>query len=334
MKKILLAVAIAVSAQFSVFAQTYNLVKTTGTYADLTGATPISAAGWDEEQYLVPLGFTFSLGNQTYTDVIVDDNGTILVADIAAQAVKGAIIGFDVDFMDRGISSNPSTINKVTTGTAGSRITKIEWKNAGFYDDASSTSTTFVPFPNDFINFQVWIYEGSNNIEIHFGSSNITPANTSAIFGTTGGAATAIITSITGSGTSATLNGVALQGPAANPTMVPFSNTTTFPSVTGVQTSGTIYTFSTSVSGISKNLNQADLSVYPNPVADVLAIKGLTAKGNVTVKVIDVLGKVVLTENVTAAQNISVNVNNLKKGAYTVEISSEEGRTGKQIIKL
>jgi hypothetical protein len=331
MKKILLAVAIAVSAQFSVFAQTYNFTKTTGTYADLTGATTVSAAGWDEEQYLVPLGFTFSIGNLTYTDVIVDDNGAILVADIANQAVKGGIIAFDVDMMDRGITTNPSTINKVTTGTAGSRITKIEWKNAGFYDDASSTSTTFVPFPNDFINFQVWIYEGSNKIEVHFGSSNITPANTTAIFGTTGGASTAIITAITGSGASSTLTGVALQGPAATPTMVPFSSSTTIPAVTGVPTSGTIYAFNTSISGIRKDLNDASIAVYPNPVTESLKFTGLTAGKTATVKIYDALGKVVKAE-VISADGV-MNVSNLKNGTYFVEINSAAGRTGKQIIK-
>ena len=333
MKKILLALAIAASAQVSAFAQNYTFTKSTGTYADLTGATALSTSGWDEDQYLVPLGFNFSIGNKTYTNVVVDDNGSILFPDAAGTSAEAGIIAFDVDLMDRAIASNPSTINKVTTGTPGSQITKIEWKNAGFYDDPSSTPPNYLPFPNDFINFQVWIYEGSNNIEIHFGSSNITAANLASNFGTTGGASTALITAVTPSGQSATLTGVALQGPAATPTMVTFTNTNTFPSVTGVPASGTIYRFATTTTGISKNRNKANFSVYPNPVADVMKIEGLTAKGNVTINVSDVLGKVVLTEKVTAAQNVSVNVGSLKKGAYTVEISSEEGRSIKQIIK-
>jgi hypothetical protein len=333
MKKILLALAIAATAQVSAFSQNYTFSKTTGTYANLTGSTAVSAAGWDEDQYLSPIGFNFSIGGQTVTDMAVDDNGMILFVDVTAQAVKGAVFPFSADMMDRANTTSPSVISVATSGTAGSRITKIEWKNAGFYDQANSTQTTFVPFPNDFVNFQVWLYEGSNNVEVHFGSNNVTAANATAIFGPTGGAATSIVTAITGTGQSSTLTGVALQGPAATPALVSFTNASTFPSVTGVPTSGTIYRFSTSTTGIAKNLNNAALSVFPNPVADVMAIQGLTAKGNVTINVTDVLGKVVLSEKVAAAQNVSVNVSNLKKGAYTVEISSEEGRSIKQIIK-
>jgi len=333
MKKFLLALAVAATAQVGAFAQNYSFTTATATYADLTGTTPVSAAGWDEKQYLKPIGFNFSVGNQTVTDVAIDDNGQILFVDVAGQAVKGAVVAFASDMMDRGNTTTPSAISMSTTGTAGSRITKIEWKNAGFFDQAHSTQTSVVPFANDFVNFQVWLYEGSNNVELRFGSNNITAANATAIFGPTGGAATSIITGITGTGQSSTLTGVALQGPAATPAMVSYTNATTFPSVTGVPTTGTIYRFSTTTSGIAKNLNNAALSVYPNPVADVMAIQGLTAKGNVTINVTDVLGKVVLTEKVAAAQNVSVNVSNLKKGAYTVEISSEEGRSIKQIIK-
>jgi len=44
------------------------------------------------------------------------------------------------------------------------KILKIQWKNAGFFFDSLDVM---------YLNLQIWLYEGSNNIEIRYGKSNV-----------------------------------------------------------------------------------------------------------------------------------------------------------------
>ena len=41
----------------------------------------------------------------------------------------------------------------------GRRVLKIEWKNAGIYEEYYDDKVS-----NDYINFQLWLYEGTNDI--------------------------------------------------------------------------------------------------------------------------------------------------------------------------
>ena len=72
--------------------------------------------------------------------------------------------------MDRGADTyiGVSPISYATEGEAGSQIFKLQYKNAGFLGEEPDTSGLL---PSS-INFQIWFYEGSNDIEIHFGPSN------------------------------------------------------------------------------------------------------------------------------------------------------------------
>jgi|SRR6478735_2871389 len=328
MKKILLSLAIAVASQVGAFAQTaYTFSRSTGTYADLTGSTVVSTAGWtpNSPNFAIPIGFSFVLDGQTFTTLEADGFGDLSFSSATADK---AIFPFDGILVDRSFPSTTATLSPVSyllTGTAGSRILKIEFKNAGTADPVAGTL-----FPNDFVNFQVWLYEGSNKIEIRYGTSNLTHA-TDTFFGELG-PSEAIVTG----GSSSTISGYFLQGTAAAPTMTFLNNAATYSGLTTIPANGTIYTFSVSgVSGVSKDLNNASVAVYPNPVTDELRIEGFAdAKNKVTVNVYDVMGKVVLTQELNAAATMPVNVSKLTKGTYFLEILSGSNRAGKQVIKL
>jgi hypothetical protein len=81
-----------------------------------------------------------------------------------------AILPFEADLIDRGeltgISQSP--ISYKMEGNAGSRILKIEWKNAGFVGEIGELGTL-----NDYVNFQVWLFEGSNDVEMHYGPNMV-----------------------------------------------------------------------------------------------------------------------------------------------------------------
>lgn len=55
-------------------------------------------------------------------------------------------------------------ISYKTTGLAGNRILKVQFKDLGFLNDAD---------PNYYTNFQIWFYEGEDRLEFHYGPRNI-----------------------------------------------------------------------------------------------------------------------------------------------------------------
>ena len=144
-----------------------------GEYKDLEN--PISLTNgqiWDDPNFTVPLGFNFEYLGQTVTTLNSNDNlsGAMLLAGIGSSDGINMIIPYFSDLQDRGALTNESIseINYEIVGESPSKIAKIEWKNAGFYDeiDENFESTSF-------INLQLWVYEGSNEIAIIFGENDI-----------------------------------------------------------------------------------------------------------------------------------------------------------------
>jgi hypothetical protein len=317
MKKILLILITALFIQNVALAQQgYTFSQTTGTYADLASPNIVSGSGWDQDNYEIPVGFNFTYDNLTVDSIIVDDNGSIYFTD---GTVLKSIDGFYAD-LAASTTNTPSNISYLLTGAAGSRILKVQWKNAGFY------GTTSV-LPNEYVNFQVWLYEGSHKLEVHVGSSVIT--STSTIFGTAGGPDVGLALTIT----QQNFSGIYLQGSPSAPTIVNLTNATTFPSLSAPPVNGTIYSFSRNVSGVIKDLDNAAVIVYPNPTVAILNITGLAeGKEPATVRIFDLLGKVVLTETLNV--NNKVDLSRLNKGTYFLEIINGKSRIGKNIMKL
>lgn len=69
-----------------------------------------------------------------------------------------------------------------------------------------------------------------------------------------------------------------------------------------------------------------------NPVANEISIKGLTSSVN-TVKVYSLLGTQVLSRKIEAQSSLNLDVSKLASGMYIVELSGENGRFTKKIIK-
>lgn len=326
MKKALLALSFAALAHFGAAAQGYTFTKSTGTYTALVSPTVVSSSGWQADTaFVVPIGFSFNVaGSSPFTTLLASGFGDLY---FTGPSNENIIFGFDGAYFDRGlvVPGAQSPISYLLTGTTGSRILKVEYKDAMIVDLQAQ-----VPYPNETANFQVWLYEGSNKIEVHCGNSTIQHAS-SAFFGLNGPA----VGVATYDPTPQTIDGFFLQGQASAPTLSPVTGATAPINLSSIPTTGTIYAFSPSTAtGVSKDMRSTKLSVYPNPATDVVNIEGLTAeKGNVTVKVSDVLGNEVLRQEMPAAAVLQLNVSNLNKGAYFVEINNGTERIGKSIIK-
>lgn len=74
---------------------------------------------------------------------------------------------------------------------------------------------------------------------------------------------------------------------------------------------------------ISTDLN---LKSYPNPVQEILTLKGLI-QNKVNIKILDVSGKIVQQNHLNVQQDIvEISVSNLPKGVYFVQIFDDSGK--------
>ncbi len=134
----------------------------------LTLGTP-----WDDPDYNMPIGFEFNYFGEPVTDLNLGEEflGGILSANGEADTAHLFIV-YGSDLIDRGAGTpnGQSEILFTMEGEPGSRIFKLEWQNAGFYNELVDFGVN-----ESFVNLQFWLYEASQAIEIHFGEAQINP---------------------------------------------------------------------------------------------------------------------------------------------------------------
>jgi len=305
-KNLLLLTTLFFIVQLSnVNAQSYSFTHSTGTYADLPSPTVLSSPYWDDYSiYPVHLPFAFTYFGTAFDSVWVMSGFEGFTYDPNSGFGDYEIGSYEyAELTDN--QTQTATISIQTTGSAPNRIFKIETKNAGFYNNSSGT---------DYVSYQLWFYETSNVIEIHFGPNSVLDPASWEIPGSTG---PGIILAKTAA------QFLALSGPAANP-----NATTTFVSytVTGAPADGMIYIFTPTSTGIDEKLSRASFSVYPNPTNGKFQIeaKDLTFDGQFNIY--DVTGKLVYQSTVSFVNRLSAEVE-LASGIYTSELND-----GKEII--
>jgi hypothetical protein len=294
--------ALAIFAIFYFFigpaaAQNYQFTKSSTPYADLVSATTISAPGWDDDAYAANLPFSFKIYGTSFTSFDIE-------SDAGISAAAGEVIILDADLEDKG----GSVISYKTDGTAPNRIFKIEWKNVGFLDGLSS----------DFANFQLWLYEGSNKIEAHYGAIT---ADASA-FDPDPGPGVWIQNGV---------SSIELSGSPANPTVT--HNSTTSPTLSGLPASGTVYSFTPGVAAGIADAPIAFRIAGPNPFNSVVIIE-INEPGVVcNIKIYDLQGRLLLQENIISQAVHAVNTAGLPQGIYYMQLDNGRSTLHKKMIK-
>ncbi len=164
--------------------QAVNAINTTGTYTDLgTSGTAITtnfgggAITFDDDVSSIQnIGFSFVYNGSSFTQFILSTNGFIRLGsavpdvntnttfDVLNSVEVNTIAPFNVD-LDAGTSPEYRVL---TSGAVGSRVTTIQYE--GIKDYSSTTGQ----FSN--MNFQIKLYETSNNIEFVYGTFTPTVA--------------------------------------------------------------------------------------------------------------------------------------------------------------
>jgi hypothetical protein len=211
-----IAAALAAINAGSAFAQS-NLdykaaggVNAAGTYTDLgTAGTAITVANNDDANSTAqPIGFTFNFNGTNFTEFSLNTNGLIKLGNtpfttaLAQSNIFDATVFPDINVIAplAGVdlqgaadqTANPTEFRVETTGTAPNRVTTIQFENLA--DKPTGSGATMTPAQFTIINFQVKLYEGTNNIEFVYGpwtgSANTEDAQifSVALKGSSGGA--------------------------------------------------------------------------------------------------------------------------------------------------
>lgn len=324
MKKLLFFLTLLIFNLF--FSQNYNFSKTTSTYSNLIGATSVTNGQiWDEFDADVNLGFVFNFNNTnafnflrfsvTHGSHVVfntfTDNNFIYVFSPAITA-----------FVDRGYASSipSSDISYKTEGVVGSRIFKLEWKNVGFFQEIFVDGIS-----SDFMNCQLWLYEGSNIIEYHYGPSSI--SNPSQSFNGNVGIGVGVFTKYNISTEALVENSYILSGDPSSPTL---NYSTQINYIAGVPNNGTVYRFTPKNLAVNDVHNIKNFEIFPTVTKDYINIKTASNEKIVFLQIFDNQGRLIKIYN--NASN-KINVQNLNSGVYNIVIKTSKSLETYKFIK-
>ncbi|OSZ79415.1 hypothetical protein CAP35_14525 [Chitinophagaceae bacterium IBVUCB1] len=329
MKKIVSSLIFIVLVAASADAQfRYTVSVSTATYTPLTMGTVLTGTDlWDDEYYTAPIGFNFNMESLQINKISMIGGG------FAASDTIGNVSGFfltGADLYDRGNAGGTNAVSPIryaVTGNAGSRIFKMEVHNAGFWDEYDLYTTN-----NDSVSYQIWLYEGSNVVELHYGPSKVSHP-TDYFFLSSGKSLIGYVKNIDYD------NGnlekmYYLNGNQMSPTI---DSSTDLTSVSGglnaYPANGTVYRFTpipTGVGNITKTLEGVSIV---NTVSTSNITVNNTEQNKVTYRVVSSNGT---STNISGQLMMGANrldISSLPTGVYLLQAQSEEGYMVQRIVK-
>ena len=159
--------------------------NTTTAYTDLAGTgTAITTVNTDDANSTAqPIGFSFTFNGTSFTQFILNTNGFIKLGATAPSAAAMYLDETTTSSVIDPFESTPDTYiiaplnidltagtaggteyRVATTGTAGSRVCTVQWKNV--QDKANVNPTQYAN-----LSFQVRLYEGTNIVELVYGAA-------------------------------------------------------------------------------------------------------------------------------------------------------------------
>lgn len=317
----------------------YSFTRGVTPYVPLEkGISVTNGMTWDDPDVVIPIGFDFPLFGTVITELDFNAGLGATLAPPPGSGSSALIFAYNSDLIDRGflVDTSKSEIVYLVEGTPGSRILKIEWQNAGFYNELEENGTS-----NDFVNLQLWLYETSGIIEIHFGPTAI--VNNALVHDFTSGPLIGLIDEYDeGAMIFGTL--YYLFGDPASPTVETIETedeaTSLFGNVLqGNPSDGQWYRFDpllVSASGEAAAL-AGNIRLFPQPVRGLLNIEYLEMEGNANwqFEVLDPRGQAVVPVQTARGPRTTLDIAQLPAGVYFLKVRSEKHQmTLRKIVKV
>lgn len=294
----------------------YTLTTTIDKYSDLLNPISINNGQvWEGGSFNdpIPVPFPINIAGESvdnfafnYGSFLFSNNQELYNLQPTGIFVKDKSLQPDVSI---------SSLNYQIDGEAGSRILKIEVKNAGSVTEFEVNGTH-----NLFINFQIWIYEGTDVIEFRYGASNI-DATAMAMLDPNNPL-------LLGIATYTTYN-CFVYGNLADPTFIEPSLDEYWGDyrITSYPVERTVYRFTPNTTAGTDDFNKTQFRMYPNPVTSILSIS-LEKMDVSDYTITDMTGKMIRKGNFKALEN-TLQIEDLTSGVYFIRI----GDTTKKFLK-
>ncbi len=160
----------------------YSFANSTSPFATIvggTGTTAVTISSMDDGiSAAQTIPFTFIFGGNNFTTFKINSNGWLNIdASSTSTTNYSALNGSDnnvISGFNRDLNGTLTTATSYyvqTVGTTPNQITKIEWVGIKSYSGSVNPATG---------NFQIWLYQGSNVVEIHYGGFTSSSGRTTA----------------------------------------------------------------------------------------------------------------------------------------------------------
>lgn len=285
---------------------------------------------WDDPDYNMPIGFDFNFFGETITDLNIDDAflGGIVSVDGEADTAHLFIV-YGSDLIDRGYGSptSQSEVRFQIEGEPGSRIFKLEWSNAGFYNEVVDFGEN-----ESYINVQLWLFEASQAIEIHFGDSIINP-DYNPHDGLPGPLIGLVEDFSYASGNIGALHAVFGEGDA--PILETIGNDgidtlSTF--LENHPSTGIVYRFNSPVSSVQETDKSVEVKVFPSLVSQQVQIQVVNSDEEGLVRLVNLNGQV-LEQRVFSRGRAELNLLDYSAGIYLIQVVINDQIYTKKVYK-
>lgn len=294
-------------------------------YIELEDPVELTSANvaWDDPDYEIPLGYDFeflgSSGNSLFISPLYLGGALGFYDDFTNPQDLMIIYGSDIIDIGFSLDTNISKISYLTEGEPGSRITKIQWKDCGFYNEYDQLGTA-----NNRVNFQCWIYEGTNDFEVRFGSNSVKQPE---LVHDEGGLWMGFLDNLNIFNNSIN-NSWFVGGEVLNPTtqyVSDLDNIVTVPLFEFDPYSGLVYRFSsTAITSVAEERDLQKWSCYPNPAQEQINFYSSDFNNsNIQLDILDMNGRLV-NSSVLLDRTNPINVSDWSTGIYFARIIDQE----------
>ncbi len=308
--------------QFSFFQKDYEPI-TDGTVINPDKAFDVS------ETYEVDMGMDFTLLNFTTSTLTI-------TGEVISFKYDDSTIGSEYNIYPLGLApadigniyvdkKTGSPISYTTEEVEGDKVFKLQFETAGFLYGGAE----------DFISYQVWFYEGSNRIEIHYGPRSI--ADEAKLFTDDSQPKIGIADEFL-----LPENAYGLKGNPSNPQFIQYAWQEDTPYLDALPNENTVYRFLHAASantgvGLEEEMTieeGLDIQIYPNPVIDEMVIEADAWNVSMqSVQIFNLIGQNVYNDNIDGQAQVRINLADLPKGWYAVNIQTDQGEFVKTIVK-
>ena len=228
-------------------------------------------------------------------------------------------------------SDETSDISIIVDGELGERIMKIQYRNVGFANEINVTGTSI-----DYINFQLWLYESNNAIEIHYGNYSI--ANEAVSFdGATGPSFGLFMIEELNVEEGDPGIAVFLENDPLSPDLMRETENIEERALSGMPPTGMTYILTpmldtTEVTSSTQILWLEGIDIFPNPTTDVLQVKVQNQELiGADYTLTDTNGRLITKGN--TQENTEISLQNLPAGIYFLKMQKDNNGVVKRLVK-